>query len=192
MAQARNKTIEAITSTAEDTSGDLPEWAKPPTESAPEAAPTGGPARSATPALDNLLEWLVAEADDNENGTAAAMESIVRQVLSADDMTQVLRQTLPQSASRFIGVPMLLNGFTIRSSDFEESSGPPFYASLQVMAGDPPEPRVINAGGWKILAQVKRLSEIGTWPVVIMINEAAKAKKGQSPPLTLAEIPAED
>ena len=83
---------------------------------------------------------------------------------------------------------MLWNGYTIRPSDFEESSGPPFYASLQVMAGDPPEPRVINAGGWKILAQVKRQSEIGAWPVVIKIIEAAKAKKGQSPPLTLVMV----
>ena len=185
----RNKTIEAIANTPADQSGDLPEWARPQSgESASAEESTGVPARSATPALDNLLEWLVGEADDNDGGTAAAMEAIVRQVLAADNMTQALRQTLPQSGSQFVGVPMLWNGYTIRSSDYEESSGPPFYASLQVMAGDPPEPRVVNVGGWKILAQIKRQSEIGTWPVVIMITEAAKAKKGQSPPLTLTLV----
>ena len=186
---ARNKTMEAIASTPSDDAGELPEWAKPnPDASEPAAVPTGAPVPSATPALDNLLEWLVAEADDNEGGTAAAMEAIVRQVLSADDMAGVLRQTLPQSASKYINIPMLLNGFTIRSSDYDEGSGPPFYASLQVMAGEPPEPRVINAGGWKILAQVKRLSEIGTWPVVVKIIEAAKAKKGQNAPLALVML----
>lgn len=186
---ARNRTLEQIASTPADQSAELPEWAKPPAdESASEAAPIVAPVASATPALDNLLEWLVAEADDNDGGTAAAMEAIVRQTLSADNMAQALRQTLPQSASQFVGMPMLLNGFTIRSSDYDEGSGPPFYASLQVMAGNPPEPRVINIGGWKPLAQIKVLSEIGTWPMVVKIVEAAKAKKGQSPPLMLVAV----
>ena len=185
----RSKTIQAITESPDDPQGELPEWARAKLgDPAQPEVSTGDPAPSATPALDNLLEWLVTEADDNEGGTAAAMEAIVRQVLGAQDMAQALRQTLPQSASQFLDIPMLWNGYTIRPSDFEESSGPPFYASLQVMAGDPPKPRVINAGGWKILAQVKRQSEIGAWPVVIKIIEAAKAKKGQSPPLTLVMV----
>jgi hypothetical protein len=186
----RNRTIEAITGTAEDTSGELPEWAKPGQASEPEAAPTAAPARSATPALDNLLEWLVAEAAAmKDDESALGMEAIVRQVLSADDMAQVLRKTMPISGGDVINVPMLLGDFTIRESEFEGSKSLPFYASLQVMMGDPPEPRVVNIGSIKVLAQLKRMRELGQWPVVVMVEEARAAKKGESAPLTLTEVP---
>jgi hypothetical protein len=188
----RNKTIEAITSTATDDGTDLPEWAKPSRESEPAAESTGAPARSGTPALDNLLEWLVAEAAAmKDDESAMGMEAIVRQVLGAQDMTQVLRQTLPMSASDLIDVPMLLGDFTIRESEFEGSKSLPFYASLQVMMGEPPEPRVVNIGSIKVLAQLKRMRELGQWPVVVMVHEARAAKKGESAPLTLIEVPAE-
>lgn len=188
----RNKIREAIESTAVDTSGDLPDWAKPQREeSAPEGAPTATPVRSGTPALDNLLEWLVAEAGDADAESAAGMEAIVRQVLSADNPTQVLRQTLPMSGSDVVEVPMLLLDFTVRESEFEGSKGLPFYASLQVMMGEPAEPRVVNTGSVKVLAQLKRLRELGQWPQVVMLHEARAAKKGESAPLTLIEVPAE-
>lgn len=188
----RNKTIEAITSTPADDQGELPEWARPQGgESEPVEASTTAPARSATPALDNLLAWLVEEAQDTDGESAAGMEAIVRQVLSAENPTQVLRQTLPMNGSDIIDVPMLLLDFTIRESEFEGSKSLPFYASMQVMMGEPAEPRVVNTGAIKVLAQLKRLRELGHWPQVVMLHEARAARKGESAPLTLLEVPAE-
>ncbi|HEU5217656.1 MAG TPA: hypothetical protein VFU23_03305 [Gemmatimonadales bacterium] len=187
---ATRKTAQAISDRpGPDAEQDIPEWAKSPSagsESAPD--PIVGQVASATPALDNLLEWLVAEAADESEGSAAGMEAIVRQALSADSPAAVLRQTLPQSGSDFVEIPMLLLDFTIRESDFEGSSSLPFYASMQVMIGEPPEPRVINTGSIKVLAQLKRLRELGEWPQVVQLLEAKKAKKGQNAPLTLAPV----
>jgi hypothetical protein len=186
---ARNRTIEAITATPEDNAGQLPEWARPSTGDSPAAEEsTETPTSSATPALDNLLQWLVNESGGGGDDSAAAMEAIVRQVLVSDNATQVLRQTLPVSAGDFVDVPVLLMDFTIRESEFEGSKGLPYYASLQVMMGDPPEPRVINAGSIKILAQLKRLRELGEWPQVVMIHEVRKARKGESAPLSLVQV----
>jgi hypothetical protein len=186
----KNRTIEAITSGGTDEGLELPEWARPDQAPESEEAPTEAPARSVTPALDNLLEWLVAEADAmKDDELALGMEAIVRQVLSATDMAQVLRKTMPISGGDVVGVPMLLGDFTIRESEFEGSKSLPYYASLQVMMGDPPEPRVINVGSIKVLAQLKRMRELGQWPVVVMVEEARAAKKGESAPLTLTEVP---
>lgn len=188
----KSRTVQAIESTAVDTSGDLPEWARPQANEPPTVeASTGVQVPSATPALDNLLAWLVNEVGDADAESAAGMEAIVRQVLSADNPTQVLRQTLPMDATHVLGVPMLLLDFSIRESEFEGTKSLPFYASLQVMMGEPAEPRVVNTGAIKVLAQLKRLRELDQWPQVVMIEEAAKAKKGQSAPLTLREVPAE-
>jgi hypothetical protein len=186
----RNRTIEAITGTPDDQSGELPDWAKPQTaESEPAGASTAVPVASATPALDNLLQWLVNEAITPADDSAAGMEAIVRQVLAATNPTEVLRQTLPISAGDFVEVPMLLLDFTIRESEFEGSKSLPFYASMQVMMGDPPEPRVVNVGSIKVLAQLKRFREIGEWPQVVMLHEARAARKGESAPLTLVPVP---
>lgn len=142
---------------------------------------------SATPALDNLLQWLA----DNVTGTGeddlSGMEAIIREVLSADDMAAVFREKLATSAEKWIDAPLLLTGYTIRESDYEDGGGLPFYMSLEVTCGAPnPEQRIINTGSIKVMAQVKRLTEIGTWPVFCKFVEAAKAKKGQSAPLKLA------
>jgi hypothetical protein len=186
---ARNKTIEAITATPEDDSGELPEWARPAGQDSPGVEEsTEAPTLSATPALDNLLQWLVNEAASSEGDTASAMEAIVRQTLSAENPTQVLRQTLPIAASDFVEVPMLLLDFTVRESEFEGSRGLPYYASMQVMMGDPPEPRVVNAGSIKILAQLKRLRELDEWPQVVMIHEVRAARRGESAPLSLVQV----
>jgi hypothetical protein len=185
----RSKTIEAITSQPADETGEIPEWAKPERENPePVAASTGAPTLSATPALDNLLEWLVSEAGTEDEATASGMEAIVRQVFASESPVEVLRQTLPVSGSDFVEIPMLLLDFSIRESEFEGSKSLPFYASMQVMMGEPPEPRVVNTGSIKVLAQLKRFRELGEWPQVVMLREAKKAKKGENAPLTLVSV----
>lgn len=184
-----NKIIEASMAPIPERDEDIPEWAKPSSE---EPAATADPieaeipAPTNTPALDNLLAWLINEASDGDS--LKSLESIVRETLTAQDAAAVLRQKLPTSASDFVGVAMLLEDFRITASDYEEGSVLPFYASLYVQVGNPPEPRVINAGSVKILAQLKRFRELDHWPQVIKIVEAGKAKKGQSAPLALAPV----
>jgi hypothetical protein len=185
----RNKIIEASMAKVDDRDEDIPEWARP-ADQTPEATPESivGDPPTRTPAMDNLLAWLVLEAGLGDGNNMTALESIVRETLSADNPADVLRQKMPMSGSRFVQVPMLLEDFRISESDFEDGSGLPFYANMYVQVGNPPEPRVINVSSVKILAQLKRLRELDQWPQVVQIIEAAKAKKGQSAPLALAPV----
>lgn len=157
-----------------------------PEGTAPE--PQSGQLASRTPATDALLEWCAIEAGDPSADSGAGLESIIRQTLEAEDMAAVFRQTLPQNGQDFVDVPMLWTGYRIMHSEFEEGGGAPYYASLSVQVGNPVEHRVINCGGWRVLAQVMMTATNGEWPQVVMIIEAAKAKKGQSPPLMLVRV----
>lgn len=185
----QSKTAELLANPAPGGEEGLPDWARSATAepSTSGEAPIEGQISSATPALDNLLEWLVNEAKTDEE-SAMGMEAIVRQALAAPDVASTLRKIMPVSASQYVDVPILLLDFTIRESEFEGEGGLPFYASLDAMVGEPPEPRVINVGSISILAQLKRLRELNEWPLVVMVTEAAKAKPGRSAPLRLSQV----
>lgn len=144
-----------------------------------------------TPAVDALMQWLDAMCQSNDPNSNAGLEAIIGQVLSSEDMASVFRQTLPQSAQDFLDVPMLWTGVRILPSEFEEGGGAPYYASLSVQVGNPVEHRVINTSSWRVLAQVMMTVENDAFPQVVMLIEAAKAKKGQSAPLMLVQVDAD-
>jgi hypothetical protein len=143
------------------------------------------------PATRALVEWLAQKCELDSEDDGAGMEAIVRQTLESSDMVAVLRQTLPQSGQDFVDTPMRLDAFRIQPSEYEDGGGAPYYASMSVVVGEPPEPRVINCGGWRILAQLARLADLDALPVIVMIIEAAKAKGKKNPPLMLVQV-AED
>lgn len=207
MAKAAKESVLGVRS---DDPADMPEWAangtqdldvtdgarqqlatragRQPTGSHVDATETvHGTVVTGTPAMDNLLSWLVAMASERDEDDMSGLESIVREVLQADNIADVLTQRLPVSASAFAGQNILINGFSIRESDYDGDGSLPFYASMNVMAGNPPEVRVINVGAIKILAQLKRLYEIDEWPVMATITEG-KAKKGKEAPLSLSLV----
>jgi len=187
---AQSATMKSLTKARADRSGDVPDELRQPAESpeVTEAEPMAGPVPGKTPATDALLAWLSAQCELSAEDTSMGLEAIIRQTLDSADPAAVLRQTLPQSGQNFTNVVMRLDGYRILPSEYEEGGGAPFYASLQVMVGEPAEPRVINCGGWRVLAQVAALASIGEWPQVIMIIEAAKAKGKKAPPLMLVSV----
>lgn len=132
------------------------------------------------PALQNLMEWLGGHLAEGDDDNMSAIESIVREALSADSVEAVLRERLPASGKDFRDRPLLLHGFRISESDFGEGEGAPAYASMSVTVLANGEPKVLNCGGWAILAQLKRLEELGEWPVRVMIKGKAN-KKGRIP-----------
>lgn len=187
---AKSRTLDAIGSAPADDSGEIPEWAKPGDQegSVLTGEVTDDKPASKTPALDSLVQWMFGKIAANGDDDMTGLEAIVRQTLQAADPAEVLRKTMPVSGQDFVGVTMLLQGFTLRESDIEDPKAPPAYASLDVLVGEPPEPRVINVGSWKILAQLAALEVHGEWPKVVQIVEARDAKKGQNAPLMLLEV----
>lgn len=191
---AKSPTMASLTRTASDPDPTIGEFLgdQATAERGPEPEPVSGVITSKTPALEALVQWLESACDVDPEDSTAGLESIIRQTLAAPDMASVLRQTLPQSGKDFLDVPMLWTGVRIIPSDHTQGGGAPFYASMSVMVGEPPEPRVINCGGWRVLAQVMRAVDADEWPKVVKIVEAAKAKKGQNAPLALVEVTADD
>ena len=191
MAQ-KSATMRSLSGKAAEPDMPVPDELRPQPESSEATGPEviTGEVAPKTPAINALMEWLAAMCEVAEEDTQAGLESIVRQMLEAPDMASVLRQTIPQSGKNFVDVPMLWTGVRIIPSEFEDGGGAPYYASMSVMVGEPPEPRVINCGGWRVLAQVMRQVEADEWPKVVMIKEMTKAKGKQSPPLGLVEVDA--
>jgi hypothetical protein len=188
----KSATMRSLSGKPADPDMPVPDDLRPPRESSEATATEAltGEVASKTPAINALMEWLANMCEVAEEDTQAGLESIVRQMLEAPDMASVLRQTMPQSGKDFVDVPMLWTGVRIIPSDYEDGGGAPYYASMSVMVGEPPEPRVINCGGWRVLAQVMRQVESDEWPKVVMIREMAKAKGKKNPPLGLVEVDA--
>lgn len=120
------------------------------------------------PAMTTLVQWLDSRAVDGDQATAQAMEDAVARILSKEaDAVKILTEDVPISGKTFTNRPFRLNSFVINEGDFE---GSPYYASLNVSIGNPPEGRILNVGGLKVLAKLMMLEEAGEWPVVAMLK----------------------
>ena len=164
--------------------GDAPEWATGGDQVATREVHSGEVAR-VPPVIQTLIDWCASYADEDDDSTAEGLARIIREVLEAEDMAGVLSAKLPKHARDVLGVPMQLNGFKLVESDFEGEDGFPWYAVMEVQYGNPPEPHVVTCGGVKILAQLKRLSDLGEIPCGIKIEEKAKPTKNGFRPLSL-------
>lgn len=127
-----------------------------------------GEIAAAGPAVRELTEWLADHASRSDVDTWQDMERAVAKILSGDSAEDVLKKDLPISGKTFLNRPFLLHGFTITESDYEEGS--PFYANLDVTVNAGAERHILNVGGIKVLAKLKRLSDIGEWPYAVMLT----------------------
>lgn len=131
------------------------------------AIPVSGEIAVGGPAMQSLMEWVADRTTRDDQDDFAAMERTIARILAGEDAEQVLRRDTPVKGEDIADRPFLLHGFDLTESDFEE--GFPVYANLHAtMPGDPVQ-RVVNIGGLKVLAALKRLEEIGEWPVEVMI-----------------------
>lgn len=129
----------------------------------------------AGPVMQVLVQWLATKASGTDDDTYAAYESMMAQIMGAEDIAQVLTEQTPLHGKEFLDKPFLLNGFEIREGEFEE--GAPFYAVLNVTLPATQESRVITCGGWIVLAQLARMEQEGEWPLAMKIR-GKKTSKG--------------
>lgn len=171
-----------------DPTADAPEWAidgenqdNLPDVFQPEVA-EGEPVQGG-PALQNLIGWIGEKLAENNEDSMAGIESIVREYMHADTPTAVLSERLPVSGKDFRDRPILIHGFRLNESDFGEGEGAPAYASMDVTIIATNERKVLNCGGWAILAQLMMLDNFGEWPQRAMI--VGKQNKNNRTPLRL-------
>lgn len=131
-----------------------------------------GETTRAPSALDKFLLDASAQGGDVERDP---MESIIRQVLSAESPAAVLTPTDVQQARDIVGVPLMLADFELNKSEFDV--GAPFFASMAVL-GPGGVPMVVNCGHKKVLAQLVKLKEFDQFPYRVMFIERGQSKQG--------------
>jgi hypothetical protein len=103
------------------------------------------------------------------------MESIIRQVLSADSPASVLTPTEVMKASDMVGIPLLLVGFELNESEYD--AGSPMYGSMAVLVPGG-QPTVVNCGHKKVLAQLVKLQEFNEFPYRVIFVTRGTSKQG--------------
>jgi hypothetical protein len=127
------------------------------------------------PAMQALVSWLAAKAEGTDDDTYADAEAMIRRVLSSDNPDEVLREETILHGKEFLDQPFLCHGFRVREGEFED--GAPFYALLDVTIAAGTERRVVSCGGWRVLAALSVLDNLGEWPQEMMIK-GNRTKKG--------------
>jgi hypothetical protein len=149
-------------------------------EPAARPEPVAGDAAHPTSYLQQLIDWCAEQVANQGEDNMAVSEDMVRRMLTADSPEEVLREEVPKSGKDFIGIPLLLVDWRINESDYEDGEGFPYYASLRVMVGNPPESRVINCGGIKVMAAIMRLVQLGEFRQFVKLT-GKKNKAGRTP-----------
>lgn len=120
-------------------------------------------------------------------------DAILKQVLDASTPDAVLTPVEALQGRDLVGVPLLLLGFELNKSEYDEGS--PFYASMQCLQPPDGDPVVVNCGHKKVLAQLVKLEEFhqnasmdAGYPYQVMFRTRGQSKVG-TPMLELGKWP---
>jgi len=154
---------------------EVPEWDMPATEGDPSIA-AGREVEEAkliegiveSDVLQDLMTWCVEYAQNHAADTADAMAAEVRRILAGEDAASVLAESKPLAGKDFLDKPFLVHSFTLNPTDFTE--GWPFYASMECSIPGRGEAFVLNCGGPKVIAALRRLDELGEYPYPVKVR----------------------
>src|SRR5713101_1019065 len=120
-------------------------------------------------------------------------DAILRQVLDAETPDAVLTPVEALQGKDLIGVPLILLGFELNKSEYDEGS--PFYASMRCLQPPDGDPVVVNTGHKKVIAQLVKLEEFhqnpkvdAGYPYQVMFRTRGTSKVG-TPMLELGKWP---
>lgn len=92
---------------------------------------------------------------DEEAAAETTYRSIIAQVMAAESIEEVLTPPEAISARDLTGVPLVLSGFHVNTSEYDVGS--PYYFSMDVRRADTGEKCVVNSGNQRIMAQLLRI-----------------------------------
>lgn len=130
---------------------------------------------NAGPIMKTLVVWLAQKASGTDDDTYAAYESMMAEIMGAENIAEVLEEKTPMHGKEYLDKPFLLHGFQIREGEFEE--GAPFYGVLDIEIPKTGQRRVVTCGGWIVLAQLARFEQEGEWPIPMKLR-GKKTSKG--------------
>lgn len=89
---------------------------------------------------------------DEDATSETTYRSIIAQVMASASIEEVLTPPEAISAREMVGIPLVLTGFHVNTSEYDVGS--PYYFSMDVTRGDTGERCVVNSGNQRIMAQL--------------------------------------
>lgn len=102
-----------------------------------------------------LGQFIDSDSLDDDAIAETTYRSIISQVLSSASIEEVLTPPEAVSARDMAGIPLVINGFHVNTSEYDVGS--PYYFSMDVIRGDTSEKLVVNSGNQRIMAQLLRI-----------------------------------
>lgn len=118
--------------------------------------------------LQNLMDWCIAYVEEHAVDNAAVMAAEVRRIMAGEDAEAVLSESAPLSGKDHTDKPFMLHGFTLQPTDFTD--GWPFYANIDATVPGTGTTFVLNCGGVKVIAALRRLHELGEYPYPVKVK----------------------
>jgi hypothetical protein len=137
-----------------------------------------------------IAEFLAAASNQEPVDPAVAAMDIVRRILAADSIEDVLKGTPAIHAADVVNTPLIITGFTFNESDLTES-GPGFYMLIDC-ADSQGEPYKVTCGAVNVMAQLWRLQQLEALPLVAKIVESEKKTKAGYRPMWLEAVSPDD
>jgi hypothetical protein len=127
--------------------------------------------------LQDLMGWCIERAAVDTADQWAVMAAEVARIMQGADAVEVLSESKTVNGKDVAGKPFIATGFTLMQSDFTE--GWPFYANISATINADGETRIINCGGIKVIASLRRLEELEAFPTA-MVVKATTTKGGNT------------
>jgi hypothetical protein len=128
--------------------------------------------------VGDFVIWLNAKAEESNADTMSMLAQALRQAEGAESVAEALREAPTASSKDVLDRPFLAHGFTIHEGQFEEGELP-FFASIEAEFKELPERVILNTGAFKILAVLRKLEEIGEWPIPLVFV-GKQTRKGRT------------
>lgn len=172
------------------TAEEIPEWEKEALKDAPAEAESiakdaelarvtadtvvGVPEASEEELVAEFVVWLTDKAAESNTDTMAMLAQALRQADGAASIAEALKEPVTASSKDVLDRPFLAHGFTIHEGQYEDSELP-FFASIEAQFKEIPDRVILNTGAFKVLAVLRALDRIGTWPIpLVFVGKGTK------------------
>jgi hypothetical protein len=143
------------------------------------APPATGQVVTGEEAMQDLMRWCVGYAERTDEDEWAAMARSVETIMRGESAEEVLTASMPIQGQDLCNrpgkrdketrsAPFQLLSFELTATEFDQ--GWPFYANMSVQFRSGGDVRVVNCGGVKVVAALRKLHELDALPRIVELT----------------------